>query len=257
MKPSIELEQKENLSFQDSSSNALIVLEDNQEKNDSNNTQKEKMYMQIPVEEGKEINENIKESTNTYLSLTTLFDYLDEIDKKISKPLQTYTPNFATECIFFIFAKLFNTEEVIAYLLLCFLYSYVIQKNIYLFYIYFFHVIAGLIVTLSLKKIIGRNRPTLTVKRFFHNVRNKETNKSMPSGDSLQAGNFALMMILYCNSTAKYFSLLLIPGVICGRVYFNCHYVFDCIIGVLLGICISIGSYLAINNINYYLSIFN
>ena len=86
-------------------------------------------------------------------------------------------------------------------------------------------------------------------------MRNKETNKSMPSGDSLQAGNFAIMMILYCNSIVKYFALLLIPGVVCGRVYFNCHYFFDCLIGVLLGICSSIGSYLAINNINYYLSI--
>ena len=72
-------------------------------------------------------------------------------------------------------------------------------KNIYLFYIYFIHAIAGFIVTLSLTKIIGRDRPVLTVKRFFHNVRNKETNKSMPSGDSLQAGNFAIMMSLYCN----------------------------------------------------------
>jgi len=255
MESSIELEQKENFNFQDNSSNALIVLEDNQEKGNSTNVQKDKMYIQIPVEEGKEAYDNIIESTNSYLSLKTLFDYLDDIDKKISKPLQTYTPNFLIECIFFIFAKLFNTEEVIAYLLICFLYSYVIEKNIYLFYIYFFHVIAGLILTLSLKKIIGRNRPTLTVKRFFHNVRNKETNKSMPSGDSLQAGNFAVMMILYCNSTLKYFALLLIPGVVCGRVYFNCHYFFDCLIGVLLGICSSIGSYLAINNINYYLSI--
>ena len=257
MKPSIELEQKDNFNFDNNSSNALILIEDNPEKGDSANTQKEKMYIPIPVEEGKEINEKIIESTNSYLSLNTFFNYLDYIDKKISKPLQTYTPNFAIECLFFIFAKIFNTEEIIAYLFICFLYSCIVQKNIYLFYIYFFHVIAGAIITLSLKKMIGRNRPTLTVKRFFHNVRNKETNKSMPSGDSLQACNFAIMMILYCNSTVKYFTLLLIPCVACGRVYFNCHYFFDCLIGVLLGIISSFGSYLVINNINYYLSIFN
>ena len=73
MESSIELEQKENFSFQDNSSNALIVLEDNQEKGNSTNVQKDKMYMQIPVEEGKETYDNIIESTNSYLSLKTLF----------------------------------------------------------------------------------------------------------------------------------------------------------------------------------------
>ena len=45
------------------------------------------MYIPIPVEEGKQINENIiePESTYSYLSLKTLFNYLHNIDKKISK----------------------------------------------------------------------------------------------------------------------------------------------------------------------------
>ena len=45
------------------------------------------MYIPIPVEEGKQINENIieSESTYSYLSLKTLFNYLHNIDKKISK----------------------------------------------------------------------------------------------------------------------------------------------------------------------------
>ena len=122
-----------------------------------------------------------------------------------------------------------------------------------MFLIPFIHVVIGAILTGLLKIIIGRNRPVSTVKRFCNYVRDKETSKSMPSGDSLQSANFAMMAILYFNCNMKYLVLLLIPGVMCGRVYYNCHYWFDCIIGVVLGIFVSIGSYIIINKINLHI----
>ena len=72
----------------------------------------------------------------------------------------------------------------------------------------------------------------------------------MPSGDSLQAGNFVMMIILYLNCDIKYFSLLLIPASMTGRVFYNCHYWFDCIIGAILGIIISTTCYYIINKFN-------
>ena len=182
-----------------------------------------------------------------------MFNYLDKIDKKISKPLQTYTPNFVVELFFFIFAKLFNTNTVIVYLISLLVYSIIKYKNAYIFLVVFFHVFIGAFVTLLLKTIIGRSRPTLSVKRYFNNVRDKETSKSMPSGDSLQAANFATMIILYFDSKLKYFVLLLIPASMSGRVFFNCHYWFDCIIGAILGFFISIFAYLVINKIKLYI----
>ena len=57
------------------------------------------------------------------------------------------------------------------------------------------------------------------------------------------------MIILYFDSKLKYFVLLLIPASMSGRVFFNCHYWFDCIIGAILGFFISIFAYLVINKI--------
>ena len=82
------------------------------------------------------------------------------------------------ECIFFIFAKMFNTETVIIYLFFILIFSYVKNKNFCLFFIPFIYVIVGAIFTALSKSIIGRNRPTLTVKRYFNSVRSKETTKS-------------------------------------------------------------------------------
>ena len=66
-----------------------------------------------------------------------------------------------------------------------------------------------LIITLITKHIFGRPRPIPrdSVKRRF-NCRSKETNCSMPSGDSMQCANFAIVIIYYFNN---YYGLMLIP----------------------------------------------
>ena len=108
----------------------------------------------------------------------------------------------------------------------------------------------GLFITLIIKKIIGRERPVLTVKRYFYKVRTKESTNSMPSGDSLQSATFSMMIILYLGNNSRFFSLLFIPMSMSGRVFYNCHYWFDCFIGAFLGIIISYGCYLIINKFN-------
>ena len=213
---------------------------------------KNKIYEQVPIEESIEKFEII-ESNNFCIKLKILLHNLDELDKKISKPLQTYTPNLAIELIFFLFAKLFNTSVVVSYLIIILIYSFAKFKNGYLFLVIFFHVLMAAIFTFIIKNLFKRNRPVLEAKRYFNYVREREKSYSMPSGDSLQAGNFVMMIILYLNCDIKYFSLLLIPASMTGRVFYNCHYWFDCIIGAILGIIISSTCYYIINKFNLFI----
>jgi membrane-associated phospholipid phosphatase len=73
----------------------------------------------------------------------------------------------------------------------------------------------------------------------------------MPSGDSLQAGIFATMIILYSDNKFRILAILLIPAAMLGRIFYNLHYWFDCIIGASLGICISVAVYNVINMYTY------
>ena len=107
---------------------------------------KNKIYEQVPIEENVEKFE-IKESNNFCLKLKLLLHNLDELDKKISRPLQTYTPNLGIELIFFLFAKLFNTKVVVSYLIIILIYSFAKFKNGYLFSVIFFHVLMAAIFT--------------------------------------------------------------------------------------------------------------
>jgi undecaprenyl-diphosphatase len=243
------------LKYEANNSNSVILDVDKPLTKDPLKKQKRKVKKQAPIKE-KEGQFDIVETKSICLRIKILFIYLDRLDKKISKPLQTYTPNILIEFIFLIFAKLFNTYVVMIYLL-CLLISAIIKyTSFYVFLIPFIYVFVGGILTILLKAIIGRNRPTLTVKRHFNNVRNKEKTKSMPSGDSWQAANFAMMIILYFDWKYKYFALLFIPASMSGRVFFNCHYWFDCIIGAMLGIIFSLFTYYIINQVEIYLNIY-
>ena len=117
---------------------------------------------QVPVVEnfGKVFNSQFESKS----CLSNLITDLDNFDKKISQPLQTYTPNFYIEVLFLIFAKSFNTLNIILYQVFIFFYSIFIKKNPFIFVVVFIHVMTGLFITLIIKKIIGRERPVLTVK---------------------------------------------------------------------------------------------
>ena len=195
----------------------------------------------IPIEENFEQYKNNKDKSSI---IKKCIKYLDNLDKEISKPLHNYSPSLKIEYIFYFFARLFNIDTVIIYLVCLLVYFFLKLKNGYLILIPIAHVICGGLFTIILKIIIRRPRPILKIKRHF---KLKETTHSMPSGDSLQAGIFATMIILYNSNIFKFLGILLIPAAMLGRVFYNLHYWFDCIIGAIIGICISIGTYTIIH----------
>lgn len=200
----------------------------------------------VPVEEtfGKVINSQMLETKPCY---SNYLKKIDKFDKKISFPLQSYAPNIFIEIFFYIFAKLFNTITVTIYLILILFISIYFFQSLNVFLIVFCHVMFGVLVTVIVKKLAGRERPALLAKRYCYKVRTHESLNSMPSGDCLQAANFCMMFIFYFENNIKYISLLLIPTSMFGRVFYCCHYWLDCFIGAFLGILISYGSYYFIN----------
>ena len=241
-----QLKKNVDSNFDANDSNSFVIEVDKSVPKDPLKFPKNKVFEQVPIEESEEQYEVIESKSSC-----SCLNYLDNIDKKISKPLQACPSNLVIEFIFFVFAKLFNDIGVVLYLSIILIYS-LLKKHIFIFLIPLTHVIIGGIITLILKKVFGRNRPKVLAKRYFSNVRDKETSKSMPSGDCLQCAIFATMVILYFDSSIKYSVILLIPGVMCARIYFNCHYWFDCILGVLIGIFVSISSYMIINKIQLH-----
>ena len=55
---------------------------------------------------------------------------------------------------------------------------------------------------------------------------------SMPSGDSAAAAAFCF---IYASFMGLPWIYLILPLVMCGRVYFHCHYIFDTIVGAMVG----------------------
>ena len=217
-------------------------IESNENKNDICNETPNKIDLKelpIPVEGNFQDFQN-NQNKNYSEKLNNMINYLDNLDKKISKPLHSFSPGFKIECIFYLFARLFNMDTIIIYLLSTIIYFYVRYKNAYMALIPICHVICGALFTMVTKSTIKRPRPILSTNRYF---KLKESNYSMPSGDSLQAGIFATMIILYNTSIYRFLGILLIPAAISGRIFYNLHYWFDCLIGAASGIIISIVTY--------------
>jgi len=80
-------------------------------------------------------------------------------------------------------------------------------------------------------------------KRIF-DLRRHEKNCSMPSGDSFQAANFSIIIFFYFNSNIGFYIL---PFVMFARIYYYCHFLFDTIVGALLGLISSSFMYFIVN----------
>ena len=162
---------------------------------------------------------------------------IDQYDKNLSNYIQTLEVNPIIEFIIYIFARLFNPDLMISYFIILFFYHFYYYNN-YTFIIKpLIHVLVTLIITLVTKSIFKRPRPNIkeNVKRIF-NCRNKETNYSMPSGDSMQSANFAILTLFYLGN---FFGFILIPFVMFARIFYFCHYILDTVIGTLVGLCVS------------------
>jgi membrane-associated phospholipid phosphatase len=218
-------------------SNISSVI-DNKQNRDGTEKNKNLTIISVPIKQNE--NDQFKYNKENIRYIKNCINYLDRLDKQISRPLHNYCPNIKKEFIFYIFARLFNIDTVILYLISVLIYSFLKYKNGYFAIIPICHVIVGALFTIILKVIIRRPRPILRVKKKF---KLKENTHSMPSGDSLQAAVFATMIILYNNNNFKFLSVVLIPAAMLGRIFYNLHYWFDCIIGAIIGIFISIGTY--------------
>ena len=88
--------------------------------------------------------------------------------------------------------------------------------------------------TQILKYSIRRQRPkSLSYTIRMHNLRKVDDGTySMPSGDSSAA---ALFCFEYCYMLGLPSVYMLLPLVMCGRVYYQCHWFGDTIIGALVG----------------------
>ena len=171
------------------------------------------------------------------LNSKNIFTQLDYYDKYFSNYIHGMEVNIWLERLIYIFARIFNPDLTIIFYILLFLYKYFTKGLLFFILKPLIHVLAILIITVVLKYIIKRPRPEVNVlvKRRY-NVRKKETNYSMPSGDSMQAGNFSIITLFYFNS---YYGFLLMPFVMFARIFYFCHYLFDTIIGVLIGMGVS------------------
>lgn len=154
---------------------------------------------------------------------------VSNIDKKFGK-FSFYIDLTKIEEVVFLFAFIFNPLPIISYLVLLYF-----TVEFLLFIKILLTVIFGLSVTTILKRYFKRQRPDLLNNRKY-NFRSVEKNFSMPSGDSLQAGLWSMILLLYFNF---YYGILFVPLVMFARCYYQCHYLSDTIIGALLGMKIS------------------
>jgi len=91
------------------------------------------------------------------------------------------------------------------------------------------------VLVVAMKRFFRRPRPVLEAlgeKQF--SLRKALKSYSFPSGDSAQAGSFAMSMYLLTGE--KMWGAVSVPIAVWGRVYFGCHYISDCICGTLLGL---------------------
>ena len=170
---------------------------------------------------------------------------IDSLDKNFSDIIHTLVLPQTIEKIIYYFGRLFNPDFIISYLIGILVYKIYYESDYFFVFKPFTHTIISLILTIIIKRVTSRPRPSEKASVFrLYNLRKHEKNFSMPSGDSLQSANFAIILYLYFNSFLGFF---LIPGVMFARIYFFCHYLLDTIIGSLIGLLISYYLYLLLN----------
>ena len=170
-------------------------------------------------------------------TLKKILIQIDYYDKFFSNYIHEIEVNMWLEKVIYIFARIFNTDLIILFYVLLFLYQYIVNKNEFFVIKPLIHVFIIFVLTGILKYTIKRPRPEINekVKRKY-NVRKKETNHSMPSGDSMQAGNFAIIILFYFKS---YYGFIIIPFVMFARIFYFCHYILDTVVGAIIGIGVS------------------
>ena len=189
-----------------------------------------KINISIDEEEYKQILENEN-------FLKTALTVCDKWDKKVSNYIYNIEVNDWIEKIIYIFARIFNSDLIIIFYILLFLYQSFVNKNYFFVVKPLVHVFIVFLLTGILKFSFKRPRPEINenVKRRY-NVRKKENNFSLPSGDSMQAANFAIIFLFYSGS---YIGFIILPFVMFARIFYFCHYLLDTVIGAIIGLSVS------------------
>ena len=162
----------------------------------------------------------------------------DKFDKKLSNYIHEMEVKIWIEIIIYIFARIFNSDLIIVFYILLFLYQSIFNKDYFFVVKPLIHVFIIFVLTGILKYSLKRPRPEINknVKRLC-NCRNKEKNFSMPSGDSMQAANFAIICLFYL--FGNFYGFIIIPFVMFARIFYFCHYLFDTIVGAIIGLSVS------------------
>ncbi len=182
--------------------------------------------------------------------IKSLLTRIDLFDKKISNNIYELELNIILENIIHFFGRLFNVDIVLIFYISVFIYQSFFNKNYYYIIKPFIHLSLIFILSTILKYIIKRPRPDINknVKRLY-NLRKKEKNFSMPSGDSMQAANFAIIALFYFN--VSYLGFIVVPFVMFARIFYFCHYFFDTLIGALIGGFVSFGLVFPLRCLNF------
>jgi membrane-associated phospholipid phosphatase len=180
-----------------------------------------------------------------YCKYKEVIKYIDKYDIYYSDKVYNYELGLKSEYIVYVFARMFNPDFVFFYFTIIFLNSILIGTNCYFVLKPIAHTALTFVVSLLLKRKIKRKRPEHkeTIKRLT-NLRKHEKNFSMPSGDSIQAANFAIILFHYFNTSLGFY---LVPFIMFGRVFYFCHYISDTVVGALLGLTISNFIYILLN----------
>ena len=195
------------------------------------------------------ISEKTEEKAKRVSFIKNTLTKIDTLDKKISNYIHTLELNKILENIIYIFGRLFNPDIMTIFYLSVLFYQMIINKNYFYIIKPLIHLTVALILTLILKYSFKRPRPEINSKvKRLHNLRIKEKNFSMPSGDSMQAANFAIVALFYFH--ISFLGFLIIPFVMFARIFYFCHYFFDTLVGALIGGGISLGLVFPLKKLN-------
>ncbi|CDW87079.1 pap2 family protein [Stylonychia lemnae] len=181
-----------------------------------------------------------------------LVRYLDYYDKILSSLIHNKEAPFIVELILLPFAMVFNrfycfiggfAASLIAY----YNPSITHQKknlngSIHSGMIYFFFMVIAVLLTLlctqTIKKIVKRKRPQkFEIKRLFDLITMEEGTLSMPSGDTAQCTLWCGLMYFTYGGSVLFTMLLFLPVLVgFSRVFYQCHYFGDVILGGFVGL---------------------
>lgn len=167
-----------------------------------------------------------------------VWEQVKAIDHHLSVPLHNCASIGPCEYVVFLLAVAFN-PCVLPFLWAAALMPYPISPQ--LIFACSSSILLTLVLTLFLKKALGRPRPVYNSTRgsqLLLNFRERETNCSMPSGDSAQAGLFWAFLVLQTGLSLP-LGCLCAFGTMFARVFYMCHYWGDTVAGVGLGVMVA------------------